>query len=75
MAALAFFLSIAVGALAASVAAGRPMVVTAWLIAAMVATFLVSMARIPRLWGVRGWLQRGCFAMIVAWLLLVAWMQ
>lgn len=72
IAALAFFLSIAIGAVVASAGAPRVAMVTGWLIAAGVAVFLVSMTRVPGLWPIRGWLQRGCFALIVAWLLLVA---
>ena len=73
IAALAFFLTIAIGTVVASASGRGPLLITAWAIGAFVATFLLSMARIPGLWSIRGWLQRGCFALVVVWLLLVAW--
>jgi hypothetical protein len=72
IAALAFFVAVAIGVVAASAGARQPVVVTGWLVAVAVAAFLVSMTRVPRLWDLRGWLQRTCFALVVLWLLLIS---
>ncbi|HET9371069.1 MAG TPA: DUF998 domain-containing protein [Vicinamibacterales bacterium] len=70
IAALAFFLSVAIGAVLASAGAHRAVLTAAWFVASGVVVFLVSMTRLPVLWSVRGWLQRACFSFVVIWLLL-----
>jgi hypothetical protein len=68
LAALLFFVAIAAGAVMVSSGAASG---AAWLLLAATGVFLVSMAGVPGLLPVRGWLQRTCFALIVAWLLIV----
>jgi uncharacterized protein DUF998 len=69
--ALLFFLCAAGGALMVRTGQTAASGTIAWLLATAVVLFLASMARVPRLFEVRGWLQRACFALFVLWLVLV----
>jgi hypothetical membrane protein len=66
-----FFLAAAAGTVAMSRATGR-LTVLAWSITAAVTVYFLSIGVRPLgLTGIRGLLQRACFAAIVAWLILV----
>jgi hypothetical protein len=69
--ALLFFVCAAGGAFMVHTGQTAATATIAWLLAAAVALFLASMARVPQLFEVRGWLQRACFALFVLWLVLV----
>jgi Protein of unknown function (DUF998) len=69
LSALLFFVAIAAGAVLVS--SGAPLRVARLLVVAT-AAFLASMAGVPGLFSIRGWLQRMCFTLVVAWLLMVA---
>ncbi|MFN8062022.1 MAG: DUF998 domain-containing protein [Vicinamibacterales bacterium] len=71
--ALLFFVASAAGALAVSGRLGAPERFLAAALAGAVILFLTGMAGVPALFALRGWLQRGCFAAVVAWLLTVGW--
>jgi Protein of unknown function (DUF998) len=68
--ALVFFIGSAAGLVLVSPALGTCVTGVSQAIVAVVVCFLLSMAGVPGLFAVRGWLQRGCFAGIVAWLLI-----
>lgn len=68
--ALLFFLCAAGGALLVRTGQTAASGTIAWLLAVAVVLFLASMARVPHLFEVRGWLQRACFALFALWLLL-----
>jgi len=72
--ALLFFVSAPWAAIAATSGSTDVAMVVAWLLAAAVVLFFASMARVPALFPIRGWLQRFCFALVVVWLI-VAGMQ
>jgi hypothetical protein len=66
-----FFLATAAATVVLSRATGR-LTVVAWSIAAVVTVYFLSIGVRPLgLAGIRGLLQRACFAAIVAWLVLV----
>ena len=68
LSALLFFVTIAAGAVLVS---SGPALGVAWLLVLATATFLIGMAGVPGLFPIRGWLQRICFTLVVAWLLIV----
>jgi hypothetical protein len=69
--ALIFFMSAASGAALASPHLSSAVALTARLLVLAVLVFLVSMAKAPGLFPIRGWLQRACFVLVAVWLLLV----
>lgn len=71
--ALGFFVAAAVGAVLLSARVNGAAVLIAWMLAVAVVVFLASMAGVPGLFAIRGWLQRGCFALVAAWLLIAGW--
>ena len=71
--AVVFFVAAALGALLLSTQLARPAGQVATALVALVALFFIGMAGAPGLRTVRGWLQRGCVALIVAWLVVVGW--
>lgn len=60
------------GAVLVSGAIGPKAALLARLLAIAVALSLLSMAKAPGLFQFRGWLQRCCFALVVAWVVVVA---
>ena len=71
--ALVFFVASAIGTALVSVAVSPVAVLAARTVVGSVGLFMLGMAGVPGLSLIRGWLQRGCFAAVVAWLLVVAW--
>jgi Protein of unknown function (DUF998) len=71
-AALLFFVAVAGGAVLVSGAIGPKVTLLARLLAIIVILFLLSMARTPGLFRFRGWFQRCCFVLVVAWVVFVA---
>ena len=66
-----FFLSSAAGSVAVSGGSVSVAGVVAWLVAALVALFLLSLGGVAGLTPIRGWLQRACFATVVLWIMLL----
>ena len=71
--ALVFLVASALGASLVSTQVGPVAANVARTVVGAVGLFLLGMAGVPGLWFIRGWLQRGCFAAIVGWLLVVGW--
>ena len=71
-AALLFFVAVASGAVLVSGTIGSKAALLARLLAITVLLFLLSMAKTPGLFRFRGWLQRCCLALVVAWVVFVA---
>jgi hypothetical protein len=70
--ALLYFVTVPSGALLISDAMESDvLVLVARLLALAVALFLLSMAKVPGLFPIRGWLQRVCFVVAVVWVVLV----
>ena len=69
-AAMTFFLTAAMGILAASRSPSPLQAGIAWALALFTAIFLVSMTETGGPGRIRGLLQRGCFLLIVAWLVI-----
>jgi hypothetical protein len=70
--ALAFFVFSAAGAVLASIGAAWWLLSIAVALAVTVVLFLASMSVATRLAGMCGWLQRACFALLVLWLVVLA---
>lgn len=71
--AVVFFVASALGASLLSTQLGTPAGQLANGLVALVASFFIGMAGAPGFRAVRGWLQRGCVALVVAWLVVVGW--
>lgn len=70
--ALLFFVASSAGPIAVSRQFGGAILGAACLLAGTTVLFLAGMVRAPGLFAIRGWLQRCCFALVVAWVILVA---
>ena len=66
-----FFLSAAAGSVAVSGGSMSVPGIVAWLVAVLVALFLLSLGGVAFLAPIRGWLQRACFAGVVLWITLL----
>jgi hypothetical protein len=71
--AVVFFVASAVGTSILSTVFAAPAGHIANGLVALVALFFIAMVGAPGLRSMRGWLQRGCIVMVVAWLIVVGW--